>query len=587
MTNWAALAASHHVPPDDSTRYLAAAAHLDSSYADDAIREYLVEPTRPVPPSPGFHAPTVLAEAISARSRRKYRDALLGVLALVFLYFSIGTALFFLWVFLAGLLSVRSIWKRMRTGRPGAALRGFGSLFALAVVLFFVTTFTFGGLFLEDLGVGESSSSSSGRYGTGYDSDYYGDGTAISDPSLAYIGAIAAVVMLLILVADRITVWRLLTVRYGRRARSRPFGGKSLDERPSIAAAPPRFRTELERHRHDRQVHSGDGVVPLVVYRGYNPFVGAGVARQSWSMVLPLEKLDETAKPDGTPFDELTTVAFYQRIRAAMQVLQRSDALTPDRRLRELRIQDVVYASADELVDHAHEPVALPYLPRHDGPPSYLLPAAEAEQVRRQPREWARHYLTFQVETWDRDLMMSAFLHAAVDSSTLYLEWTPYVLPPIRDEYRVVDRMTMNYLTAIGQGVLRWLKLPATTPGRVWHAMRTIRAQPHDIDTPNPSRYGSAETLRELAAAEEVRDYFQLVDVERYEKILESRLVPAISQVMRDCGYSAAQFERQAATVINNDITITGTNNAPIVTGGVNQGTIAGGTVQQPRNEEK
>jgi phosphatidylglycerophosphate synthase len=585
MTNWAALAASHHAPLDDSTRYLAAATHLDSSYADDAIREYLVEPTRPVPPSPGFDAPTVLAEAISARSRRKYRDGLLGVLALVFLYFSFGTPLFYAWVVLAVLLSIRSIWLKMRTGRPGAVIRGFGRLLVLALFLSIPALIAFWSVIADELDLDSSPSYSSSRYSSGpYDSV---DVVGLSNSSSTLIGSIAAVLMLLIVVADRITVWRLLTVRYGRRSRSRPFGGKPLDERPSIAAAPPRFRAELNRHRHDRHVASGDGVVPLVVYRGYNPFVGAGVARQPWSMVLPLDKLDETAKPDGSPFDELTTVAFYRRIREAMQVLQRSEALSPDRRLRELRINDVVYASADELIDHANEPVALPYLPRHDGPPSYLLAAGEAEQVRRQPREWARHYLTFQVETWDRDLMMSAFLHAAVDSSTLYLEWTPYVLPPIRDEYRVVDRMTLNYLKPIRQGVLRWLKLPVTTPGRVWHAMKTIRPLPYDQNTPNPSRYGSAETLRELAAAEEVRDYFQLVDVERYEKILESRLVPAISQVLRDCGYSPAQFERQAAMVVNNEITVTGTNNAPIMTGGVNQGTISGGTVQPPRNEEK
>ncbi len=570
MTNWAAVAASHHVPPDDSTRYLAAATHLDSAYADDAIREYLVEPTRPVPPSPGFDAPTVLAEAISARSRRKYRDGMLGVLALVFLYFSIGSPLFYTWVILAVLLSIRTIWRKMRTGRRGALIRGFGRLFVLLLVFLVPLIYAFQGILNEDLSP-----------------ETYAMGPTSTSDSAALIGAIAAALMLLIVISDRIVVWRLLTLRYGRRARSRPFSGGSLDERPSIAVAPSRLRTELNRHRHDRHVAGGDGVVPLVVYRGYNPFVGAGVARQPWSMVLPLERLDESTKPDGSPFDDLSTVVFYRRIREAMQVLKQSEALSPDRRLRELRITDVVYASADELIDHANEPVALPYLPRHDGPPSYLLPAEEAERVRRQPREWARHYLTFQVETWDRDLMMSAFLHAAVDSSTLYLEWTPYVLPPIRDEYRVVDRMILNYRTPVGQGVLRWLKLPVTTPGRVWHAMRTIRPLPHDHNTPNPSRYGSADTLRELAAAEEVRDYFQLVDVERYEKILESRLVPAISQVLRDSGYSPAQFERQAATVVNNDITITGTNNAPIVTGGVNQGTISGGTVGPSRKEEK
>ena len=51
------------LPPvarDDTTRYLCAAAHLDSNYANRAIREFLNEETRAVPPSPGVDSATVM-----------------------------------------------------------------------------------------------------------------------------------------------------------------------------------------------------------------------------------------------------------------------------------------------------------------------------------------------------------------------------------------------------------------------------------------------------------------------------------------------------------------------------------------------
>ncbi|MBN6038143.1 hypothetical protein [Amycolatopsis sp. 195334CR] len=62
--------------PDDTTRYLCAATHLDAGYANAALKEYLVEPTRPVPPAPGVDAGRVLSEAVQARGRRKCFDAL-------------------------------------------------------------------------------------------------------------------------------------------------------------------------------------------------------------------------------------------------------------------------------------------------------------------------------------------------------------------------------------------------------------------------------------------------------------------------------------------------------------------------------
>ena|SRR6266545_2512471 len=69
---------------DDVTRYLCAAAHLDDDYADGAIREFLTERTRQIPPSPGVDAAAVLTEAVAAQARRTLRDWALILLMAIF-----------------------------------------------------------------------------------------------------------------------------------------------------------------------------------------------------------------------------------------------------------------------------------------------------------------------------------------------------------------------------------------------------------------------------------------------------------------------------------------------------------------------
>ncbi len=59
------------------------------------------------------------------------------------------------------------------------------------------------------------------------------------------------------------------------------------------------------------------------------------------------------------------------------------------------------------------------------------------------------------------------------------------------------------------------------------------------------------------------------MDIERYEKIIESRLLPSIGKLLGDAGFSTAKFEEQAAVAINNDITIGGDNRAPITQTGL------------------
>ena len=64
-----------------------------------------------------------------------------------------------------------------------------------------------------------------------------------------------------------------------------------------------------------------------------------------------------------------------------------------------------------------------------------------------------------------------------------------------------------------------------------------------------------------------MHNYFQLADVDRYVKMMESRLVLAVSRMMRESGFSPASFDQQAATVINNNVQIGGSVGGDVVAG--------------------
>ncbi|MEV6823567.1 hypothetical protein [Amycolatopsis sp. NPDC051102] len=576
-TDWTRFAAEHaeaELPPlDDNTRYLAAAAHLDRHYCDEAVRELLVEDTRQVPLTPGLDTATVLTEVVAARTRRKFRDGALALLTILFVTTGLANPVLGGWVAWAAVLSVKPIWRSVRWGRPGSGLFVVGKL----MVVFALFT---GALLLPAVGEvisslqSSSSQSSHARSGSNqFDTTDLMPSWFGLDPNV--ISSVSALLMLVILIADRVVVWQTVRRYFGRRARVPGAVQRPSPDRLSLLFSPPRLRRVLDRHRAGRVAESPDARVPLVVYRGRNPFVGAGTSVTPWSLALPLERLDGA----GSSAEPLTTARFYEEVGKAVEELQRHAALSPDERLRDLHVEGMVFTPAEGLIDRVHEPVTTPYLARVSQPPAHYLPTEEAGRIYHRPREWARYYLCFQVETWNRELVLSAFLHAAVEESTLYIEWTPCVLLPIRQELRAGDTMTADWWRPVWQGFLRWLKLPVTGPGRFWAALKVIRPLPHDGHTLNADRYGSARTLRELGAAEAARDYFQVVDAERYTKLLESRLVPAISKVLSDSGYSPASFERRVAAVTTNNVTIHGGNTGPMVFGGVVEGDVSGGTL--------
>jgi hypothetical protein len=555
---------------DDTTRYLCAATQLDSGYADAAIREYLLEPTRPVPPSPGFNAAAVLNEAVAARSRRLVRDWLVIALS-VGLCFTAPPVWLLCWaVPLVALAAAAPASRRLRAhGWAYQALQVFLVLVGVGLVAPYASR-AIESARLENAGL-----------------DANGFLVVPPDHSTRHALAIVLVIALAVVVlVDRYAVWNTLTGRLRERGGDYDTGIRGIHQ---VAHAS--HNAQVDRVRRAADSASGAGTTPVVVYRGFSPFVGAGRERSPWSIATaltplppPVPGLTTAAATTGAPArtGSLTSTILYERVREEMSTLIRATPLTPGRRLRQLSLTGLVVASAEELVDHLGEPAVDHYLAGPDQPPKRWVSATETARLRAEPEEWARYYQCYRVETWDRDLVISVFVHLAVDDSTLYVEWTPCVLQPIERRFRAIDGLSRNSPVPLGQALVRLAQVPISLPGRLVHSLRWLRPLPADTDDVartmrvNPDRYGNEYTLRELAASADVHHYLQLADLDRYRKILENRFVLVVSGILREFGYSAAEFDLLARSAGAQNLFIGNTINGPLVTGGT-IGTVTGG----------
>lgn len=522
---------------DETTRYLCSAAHLDQEFADAAIRETLVEPLRAVPPTPGADLRAVLREAVAARLRRRIRDAIL-LLCLIGVLWT-GFYLFALWLLYAVAWSYLS--PRHAAGQRSTLLREWSGVVKLQVVrrirrwalllwvlLFLVISISQLGPLLNPFGTRRPPA-----------------------PDVTEGGMwpwLFVLIAVLVLLADEFLLAALLgrSFRPGPGFRADPGRSSWPGERLARTMASPRLRRALTRL---------DGPQPdcdVLVYRDYHPFVGSGVPFQPWSIALPLDPAGQHA-PE--PF---TLTALYDHITTELTRLGGSASLSPERRLGGLTPRDQVLVSAETLLDNLYDERAAWVLPDVDQPPVRTLPADLVAELRERPLEWMRHYRCFQVETWDRNLVVTVYLHIGADERMLYLEWTPCVLRPVAEHYRIADRRPSTPWAPIRHAIGSLLSLPVTAPRRVQALFRGLRPLPQPHGMLVPAKYGAASSLRELAADEDLANYFQRKDLERYLQLLEGRAFRAIGEFLTARGISVVEFQARASQVINNHIDNTG-----------------------------
>jgi hypothetical protein len=528
---------------DNTTRYLCAAAQLSEVYANTAIREFLVEPLRAIPPAPGVDTTSVLREAVAARARRRIRDGVLLILLGVLLF--ANPVVFVPWLVFALVLAL--LLGRFVISRRSAIIA------VVVVVIGAVIVSALGAVgfaaFAIFSSLGSSSSSSSGRYPGGYSGSYPSGSDTSSGSGFLTADLILTLLLLLAIVAvvavDEFAVHYLVFNRF-RRTDFLADGRTSPHEweRRLRGLGLPTFHLPLHRVAATDQADPRADEADVVVHRGFSPFIGAGLPVHGQVIALPLEPSDVDEVPEP-----ISVTGLHDHVTAAINRLRSTSTLGPGRRLEELVRREQVLIPADRLViDHRTVPEILPTL---DHAPTSRIGTEQARSLADAAVEWARYYNCYRVEAWDRDLTTSCYVHAGTDQKMLFLEWQFFALLPIMPGFRAIDEYRDPLLAPVKSALVELLVLPATIVRRLVSVFRRFKPLKQGVNEVMPAKYGADRSLREFAQADRVQSYFQDVDVERYVRIIDSTLFRAVGEYLQDRGYSVVEFMKLADPQVN------------------------------------
>ncbi|MFF1955520.1 hypothetical protein ACFVWX_00720 [Streptomyces sp. NPDC058220] len=170
-----------------------------------------------------------------------------------------------------------------------------------------------------------------------------------------------------------------------------------------------------------------------------------------------------------------------------------------------------------------------------------------------------RLYLRAQCISWDGQVVVSVFVHAALEAGELRLTVRPHVMTPLYNELRV----TAAPADKRGMRLLGWLTAQslldaAAGPVALWRLVARLGTKAE----------GRAEeedpvSLRDRYSTEEVTDMHQGDDAKRHVVLMQSCVFRSVAEYLDELGIDTAVYERQVAAVTNN-ILIHGDNNAPI-----------------------
>jgi len=527
-------------PGGDATRHLRAAAYLDRDFRIGVIEELVEHQYRVPAPALGVDNALVLDECLRARRAASVASGAVigvGLIGLLIAPDAVGAALAVLIGFLLLGVIVRSIGSRLKlspdsvvTGRRRSAtglIIGVIVLFALSflvsvVLLVFAAFSNSGSLFS-----GSTASSGFDQFGQAQ--------TQSSGPS-----PVGVIVVLLLWVAVG------AVYRYQRHARIASLL-RPVDHSVVPGLSFPALKAVFKR-LHERSAEAE------TVYSGFNAFVGSGIEarEEGWTFAVELRP-NEQRRTNGIGPDPLETPDLHEQIAAGVAALG-GGSLYPGDLLRRISVRDRVFRSG-----------------MHSTPPDAWygqLSVFNQQTGRRElARDWAdlldlgaherlRHYLEARVELWESQVVASVFLRIHVQGGLLQMEGMPFVLPPVKEQYRIVDQIASadtfsNVLSALWKAIIALprdvLGSPIEPVAWVRSAFRTgylrqwYERMLHDHRAVD---HGPRFSLRELGAEPYYQQRFQEVDVDRFFSSVRKRVATVILDVLKRGGYDVSEFEQ-------------------------------------------
>lgn len=380
----------------------------------------------------------------------------------------------------------------------------------------------------------------------------------VFQPSTAFL------LFLLLLVAACVAVF---TERYSSRYGSVIRGLQPGSFAPQQAPSP---GSNSYADRQLKRIAAASAAGNVTVYSRFPPFVGYGLVQTSWSFAIDVTRPRRDARPRAFSVQEV-----YDHVKGGLHDLD----------LPGIEVTDRLFVNGRDIQDD-------PRFLRRPGDPVTTVSPDLLRELMAYPEERARPYLTIGMTGWRGDLVVTTFIRFLLSRTDLFVEAAHTAVPPLRDEFKVIDERDPaptpgEFFGLVGGSLLSTLPLLlASVPAIARELGSGNRREKKRRHVEETGDYGALLSLREEAADSRWQRYFQVFDDARYVKVIEQRIFRSLLEFLEARDIDTSSLSARTETVVNNGVMVTGrsTVHADQIAGGA--GAQAAGFISRIRPKE-
>ena len=335
----------------------------------------------------------------------------------------------------------------------------------------------------------------------------------------------------------------------------------------------------LSSERIDDLVEQQDADRGVIFYGGFTPFVGAGFERNAWARAELLVEAppnpfaeDEPEDGDGDGAAEAEKGLIPFTVRDITEFVERRlkedlcDNAEPLDRIENLVVERRRFAKAISKTTAGK-----------------LDPSLDASLIHwEESYDAAREFLCVRIGSWEQELVTSMFVGFDIKGNTLHLEFHPYVLPPISQNFHLVDslpdhftpglmlKVSLDALRALPGEILTSLLHPLAT--RLPNASMVAEKLDKQLTKAHRkfgagsggslglARYanltldrGALHSVRELATPNLVHHFFQKSDLTKYTQVVQRSLMYSIGVFLKEHNVDLADHRATQANILQHN----------------------------------
>ncbi len=309
----------------------------------------------------------------------------------------------------------------------------------------------------------------------------------------------------------------------------------------------------------------------VVVYSGFLPFIGAGINLDHWSFATNVTY----GKEDPLSGQTLDPISFevaelYQFVQERLNGLQFAG----------LHFQDMIYVNGLDIRDNDS------ILPNHYNRPVQELNSESLQAYLANNDPLIRYYKWIRVHYASDSLILSVFLRFSLRGNNLFTEHSRFLLTPPADAYRELDNRRQKddekgWLRRIIDAILKIIGYVVMAPfsliGGVFLPLEYIgmwlgawmegrrkrkldEAMCDEIDENPRYDWGISTSVRDMVSSQRYQHYFQVLDKEMYNKVIERTILDAIVDFLADHRISTTDLKERRTSILNTGIIVQGGN---------------------------